>query len=263
MNEIVGVTFVKNGRVTYYYCNGLNLKKGLNVLVESDRGKRFAKIVTDVHKIDSSKLDKPLLKVIKIATKNDYYTHINNLKDAKAALKKCNTLIKKYKLDMNILDAFYTFERDQLIFRFYAENRVDFRELAKELAYLYKTRIELRQIGVRDKSKEVGGIGMCGQKLCCSRFLKEFDSVSIAMAKNQNLALSPNKINGICGRLLCCLKYEDECYCQIKKGLPKVGQEVLVDGKTGKVKQINVLKNSYTVELANENEIEVIKEWNE
>ena len=189
MTEIVGVTFVKDGNITYYNTNGFKLKKGINVLVEFNKGIRLAKVATTIHQIDETKLDKPLLKIKKIA---------------------------------------YTLDRDQLVFQFYAENRIDFRELARELASIYKTRIELRQIGVRDKAKEVGGIGMCGQKLCCSRFLKDFDSVSIAMAKNQNLALSPNKINGICGRLLCCLKYEDDCYTKMKKNLPKIDEESII-----------------------------------
>ena len=259
MTEIVGVTFVKDGNITYYNTNGFKLKKGINVLVEFNKGIRLAKVATTIHQIDETKLDKPLLKIKKIATKRDYYNHTNNLKDAKIALKKCNYLAKKYQLKMHIMDAYYTLDRDQLVFQFCAENRIDFRELARELASIYKTRIELRQIGVRDKAKEVGGIGMCGQKLCCSRFLKDFDSVSIAMAKNQNLALSPNKINGICGRLLCCLKYEDDCYTKMKKNLPKIDEEVEVDNKIGKVVRVDVLKQKYVVMLENgvEQEVEV------
>ena len=258
MDEIVGVTFTKNGRITYYYTNGFKLKKGINVLVEFNQGLRFAKVATTIHQIDETKLDKPLLKIKKIATKRDYYNHTNNLKDAKIALKKCNYLAKKYQLKMHIMDAYYTLDRDQLVFQFYAENRIDFRELARELASIYKTRIELRQIGVRDKAKEVGGIGMCGQKLCCSRFLKDFDSVSIAMAKNQNLALSPNKINGICGRLLCCLKYEDESYKENLKRLPKIGSivEVKETGEEGKVVSTNILELKVKVKFGEDKEEE-------
>ncbi len=257
MEEIVGVTFLKDGRITYYYTNGFELKKGMNVLVEFNKGLRLARVFTEPHKIDSTKLDKPLLKIRKIASKKDYFNHMENLKEAKIALKKCRNLVKKYRLNMNVMDAYYTLSKDQLVFRFYAETRVDFRELAKELASIYKTRIELRQIGVRDKAKEVGGIGMCGQKLCCARFLKEFDSVSISMAKNQNLALSPNKINGICGRLLCCLKYEDECYSKMKKNLPKIDDEITVDSQVGKVTKVDVLKQKYTVTFPNGTEQEV------
>ena len=257
MDEIVGVTFTKNGRITYYYTNGFKLKKGINVLVEFNQGLRFAKVATEPHKINSKKLDKPLLKIRQIASKKDYFNNIENLKEAKIALKKCRSLVKKYKLNMNVMDAYYTLSKDQLIFRFYAETRVDFRELARELASIYKTRIELRQIGVRDKAKEVGGIGMCGQKLCCARFLKEFDSVSISMAKNQNLALSPNKINGICGRLLCCLKYEDECYCEMKKNLPKIDEEVEIGSQIGKVTKVDILKQNYTVTFSDGSEQEV------
>lgn len=220
MKKIVGVTFEANGRISYFFVPKeieKNLKIGYNVIVETDRGQQFAKIATKIHPIDEKNLETQLGTVIKSATKNDYSTHVNNIKEAKEAYKKCQELIKKHDLDMNLLDVTYTFDRDQLIFRFYADKRIDFRNLAKDLASLYHTRIELRQIGVRDKAGEVGGLGVCGQKLCCSRFLHNFDSVSISMAKNQNLALSPNKINGICGRLLCCLKYEDEYYKECMK----------------------------------------------
>lgn len=215
MKKIVGVTFEKNGRMTYFIVNEKyekSIKKGYNVLVETDRGLQFGKIATDIHNIDETKLNQQLTEIVKLATKKDYIKNIENIKEARYAFKKCKELIKKYNLDMKLLDASYTFNKDQLIFRFYAEKRIDFRELAKELASIYHTRIELRQMGVRDKAGQIGGYGVCGQKLCCSRFLKEFDSVSITMAKNQNLALTPSKINGICGRLLCCLKYENECY---------------------------------------------------
>ncbi len=215
MKKIVGVTFEKNGRMTYFIVNEKyekQIKKGYNVLVKTDIGLQFGKIVTEIHNIDETKLNKELTEIVKLATKKDYLKHVENLKESKYALKKCNELIKKYKLDMKLIDAFYTFNREQLIFRFYAEKRVDFRDLAKDLASIYHTRIELRQMGVRDKAGQVGGYGVCGQKLCCARFLKEFDSVSISMAKRQNLALTPNKVNGICGRLLCCLRYENDCY---------------------------------------------------
>ena len=161
---------------------------------------------------------------------------------------KCKELVKEYKLDINILDSYYTHDREQLIFRFVSDTRVDFRNLARDLANIYHTRIELRQIGVRDKAKEVGGIGSCGQPLCCARFLNNFDSVSISMAKNQNLALNPNKINGLCGRLLCCLKYENECYKECRKKLPKIGQTVDIEGEEGKVVSLDILNEKYEVE---------------
>ena len=157
---------------------------------------------------------------------------------------------------MNIIDASFTLDQSQLLFSFYSDNRVDFRDLARDLAAIYKTRIELHQIGVRDKAKKVGGVGICGQKLCCSRFINEFDSVSISMAKNQNLSLNPNKINGVCGRLLCCLKYENCCYKELKKKLPQVGQVVELESGKGKVVSVDVLKQSYEIENMNK---EIIK----
>lgn len=261
MDKIVGVVLNNNDRIRYFYLkegdNINDFKIGYHVLVNTDRGIEFGKIVTDVHPIDKTKLKEKLTYIETIATKKDCSIHEENLKEAGKALKKCKELVKKHNLDMNIIDANYTFNKEQLMFKFYASSRIDFRNLARELASIYKTRIELRQIGVRDKAQEIGGYGMCGRKLCCSKYLKEFDSVSISMAKNQNLSLNPNKINGICGRLLCCLKYEDECYKEFKKGLPKVGQAIEYEGKKGKVISINILKRNYTIELNDGNTIEV------
>lgn len=257
MKEIVGVTFEKDGRIYYVLTNNFQTKIGYNVIVNTDKGLQFAKVATEPHKIDVNKLDKELNEIFRIASKQDYYNNNNNIREAKEAFKRCQSLVKKYKLDMRILDAAYTFDKDQLIFKFYSDNRIDFRELAKELANIYHTRIELRQIGVRDKAKEVGGVGLCGQKLCCARFLNNFDSVSIAMAKNQNLSLSPSKINGVCGRLLCCLKYEDDCYKKCKKELPSLGQTIKLNEGEGKVISIDILKNTYKVHLNNGNIIEV------
>lgn len=257
MKEIVGITLQDNGKIEYYFVDDFKLKKGYNVLVKTARGIEFGKVVTEPRKVDISKLKVEIKKIYKTATKQDYYTHKQNLNDAKVAEKKCQELVKKYKLDMRILDANYTFDRNQLLFRFYADARVDFRELTKELASIYKTRIELRQIGVRDKAKQVGGYGSCGQTLCCKRFLNDFDSVSISMAKNQNISLNPSKINGICGRLLCCLKYEDECYKECKKGLPNPGTEVELKEGKGKVISVDILNRSYNVLITNGNVIEV------
>ena len=158
---------------------------------------------------------------------------------------------------MNIIDATFNLNKDQLLFHFYSDERIDFRNLAKELASIYKTRIELRQIGVRDKAKKVGGYGSCGQKLCCSRFLNDFDSISITMAKNQNLSLNPNKINGICGRLLCCLKYENETYQKCKKKLPKIGEIVEINNEKGQVISVNLIKETYKVDLQKQGIVEV------
>lgn len=245
--KIVGVKFNEEDQLTYYYVKDLDLRKNVTVIVENNEIVKFGKVVTPIHNIEEQQLSKELGNVVRIATKKDYNQHLNNLKQAEQALKKCKELVKKYKLEMNLIDAIYTFNQDQLIFHFYADSRVDFRDLAKELANIYKTRIELRQIGVRDKAKKVCGIGICGQKLCCSRFLNEFDSVSISMAKNQNLSLNPSKINGICGRLLCCLKYEDECYKECRKNLPNLGTTIDTEKIKGKVTSVDVLGQKYTV----------------
>ena len=200
--------------------------------------------------------------VIRLATKADYKRYLTNLKDASRAVIGCNELVLKYNLDMRIIDACYTFDREQLIFRFVADDRVDFRQLAKELGSKFKTRIELRQVGIRDKAKEIGGIGPCGRKLCCNNFLTEFDSVSINMAKNQNLSLNPSKINGVCGRLLCCLKYENENYNEYKKDLPEVGSKISTEKGEGKVKSVDIFNRRYTVAI-DDNEILVVDKADE
>lgn len=246
--KIVGIRFEDTDRINYYYIDNLDVRKNVTVIVEDNGINQFGKVVTDIHPIEEKKLEKDLGNVVRIATKKDYVQHLNNLKDAKLALKKSRELAKKYQLDMNIIDTIYTFNKEQLLFHFYADTRIDFRELARELASTYKTRIELRQIGVRDKAKKVCGIGICGQKICCSRFLNEFDSVSISMAKNQNLSLNPSKINGVCGRLLCCLKYEDSCYKECRKSLPQVGQVVNTNDLKGKVISVDILNQTYRVD---------------
>lgn len=255
--KIIGVTFENDERIDYYrYYEPIKI--GYNVVVENDSGKYFATVATEIHEIDEDKLEMTLGRILRVSTKDDYKKYNDNKKKEISVIKKSNELIKKYKLDMKVLDAKFTLNKDQLLIRFYSEGRVDFRNLAKDLAAIYKTRIELRQIGVRDKAKIVGGVGVCGQKLCCSRFLKNFDSVSIAMAKNQDLALNPNKINGVCGRLMCCLKYENHCYTCFKKILPTVGKKINVNGINGKVISIDVLRKKYKVELENGTVIEEI-----
>ncbi len=249
MDKIVGVILNNEDRPEYYYTNNLKINNNINVIIEQEDVLRFGKVVSEIHQIDSNKLNKKLNKIIRIASKQDYHTNQKNINDAKKALNKCNSLIKEYKLDMKILDCYFTHDREQLVFKFISDNRIDFRDLAKDLATIYHTRIELRQIGVRDKAKKIGGIGSCGQKLCCSRFLNEFDSVSIQMAKNQNLALNPSKINGLCGRLLCCLNYENDCYKECKKKLPKVGDKIKTStGKEGQVISIDILNQKYKVQ---------------
>ena len=246
---VVGIKLNKNGKVYFFDSNGYNLSNGDNVIVETEKGLQYGDVVDCLIDV-SNKKKMDYKKVIRIATKNDLKKHLNNLKDADKALLKCNELISEYNLDMRILDVSYTFDREQLIFRFISDNRVDFRQLAKELGAIFKTRIELRQVGIRDKAKELGGFGPCGRKLCCNNFLTEFDSVSINMAKNQNLSLNPTKINGVCGRLLCCLKYENDNYTEYKKGLPDVGHRIKTEKGEGKVLSVDVFKRTYKVLLS-------------
>ena len=243
MIEVVGVSLKKGGKIYYFSPNGLILKKGTSVIVKTERGLQLGMIETENTEIEEQKLKSSLSEVVRISSKK--------------ALKKCKDLVEKYELNMMILDASYTFDRSQLLFTFLADNRVDFRKLAKDLAAIYKTRIELRQVGVRDKAKEIGGYGTCGRELCCSKFLCDFDSVSISMAKNQNIALNPSKINGCCGRLLCCLKYEDECYKELNKKLPKLGKKVNTEYGEGKIISIDVLKQKYKVDIKEHGIVEV------
>lgn len=257
MIEVVGVSLKKGGKIYFFSPNGLKLTKGTNVIVKTERGLQLGIIETENMEIEEQKLKTTLSEVVRVCSKKDKEMHEKNSKEAKHALKKCKELVEKYNLNMIILDASYTFDRGQLLFTFLADNRVDFRKLAKDLASIYKTRIELRQVGVRDKAKEVGGYGTCGRPLCCSKFLCDFDSVSINMAKNQNIALNPTKINGACGRLLCCLKYEDECYKEYSKKIPKVGKKVETEFGEGKVISIDILKQKYRVDVKDHGIVEV------
>lgn len=259
--NVVGVVFKKYGKKYYFDCHNLKLKKNITVIVETERGLQFGTVVTDTIAIEKDKIHFPLKKVIRISTKKDYTDHLNNIKDEKKAFEKCNELIKKYNLDMRLVEVSYTFERTQLFFTFISSDRVDFRDLTKELAKIYKTRIELRQIGPRDKAKEIGGLGPCGRPLCCSTYLYTFDNITINMAKNQNIALNPSKINGACNRLLCCLSYEDEVYSKLKKDLPQIGQIIKKDGKEGKIVSVDVFKKSYKIETSEKEIIEIFETW--
>ena len=259
MVDVVGVTFKDKGRIYYFLPKNLKLKKNITVVVQTERGLQFGKVVTDIIQVEEKKLLSPLKKITRIASRQDYENNKKNLKDAEQALKKCKELVIKHGLDMQIIDAVYTLDRDQLLFHFIADNRIDFRSLAKDLASIYRTRIELRQVGVRDKAKEIGGFGPCGRKFCCASFLNDFDSVSINMAKNQNLSLNPTKINGVCGRLLCCLNYEDETYKDCRKCLPEIGDKVKVDGKNGTVVSLDILEKSYTVDIPDVGRVKVDK----
>lgn len=239
---VIGVRINDNGKLLFYKYDGLDIKRDSTVIVDTDKGFQYAKVV-NINNSNEDNINIEKYDVIRLTTKKDYIQHLSNLKDAKLAVKKCRELVVKYDLDMYIIDAEYTFTRSQLIYRFLSDERVDFRQLAKDLGALFKTRIELRQIGVRDKAKEIGGVGPCGRRLCCNSFLNEFESVSINMAKNQSLSLNPSKINGVCGRLLCCLKYENDNYTLNKKGLPNVGENT----SDGKVVSVDILNNRYKV----------------
>lgn len=257
MVKVVGIKFNNGGRIYYFSPGKLNIKINDNVIVETERGIQFATVATDIISQDSDKVFLPLKDVIRIATKEDKTINLKNISDANKALEYAKKIVEKEQLDMKLYEASYTFDRKKLVFKFVADERVDFRELAKLLAAKYKTRIELRQIGVRDKAKEIGGFGPCGRPLCCSDFLTNFDSVFINMAKNQGIALNPTKINGVCGRLLCCLGYEDGTYTEYKKDLPKQGEMIKYEGKVGRVSELNILKRSYKIKTEENEEIEV------
>lgn len=257
MYKVVGIVLNERGKTYFFSCNNIDLKKGMNVIVETEKGLQYGQVVVNPYEIEEKNLGFPLKNVIRIATNEDDKQHNKNIEDSGIALLKAREIANQLSLNMRIIDTTYTFDRSQLLFNFLADSRVDFREFAKKLAQIYRTRIELRQIGVRDKAKEIGGLGPCGRFLCCSTFLTDFNSVSINMAKNQMLALNPTKINGVCGRLLCCLNYEDEVYTEMKKGFPVIGKNYKKDDIEGKVVSLNLLKKTVTIEAKNKILVEV------
>lgn len=257
MIKIINCEFKKNGKSYYFDSNNIELKKDDQIIVETERGLQFATVISDVKEIEESSLNYNLQKVVRKATKDDISKHIRNINDAKSALKKAESLVQKLKLEMKFTEVIYTFDRNQLLFYYLSDNRVDFRELARELASIYKTRIELRQIGVRDKAKEISGIGPCGRELCCACFLQDLDSVSISMAKNQNLALNPTKINGLCGRLLCCLNYEDVLYTENKTDMPELGDIVKTEHGEGTVFLVDIPNRKYLVNVPEHGKVEI------
>ena len=248
MIKVIGVQYNNNDKIYYFKINDISFDDKKYVIVESDNGEKFAKIVTSVIEVDEKNLKREVKNVVRIANKKDIQKNDTNIKEEKKALEDANKLVKELELDMNVLSANFSFDRKQLVFNFMASQRIDFRELAKKLASIYKTRIELRQIGVRDKAKCIGGYGVCGNTLCCGNFLDEINSVSINMAKNQNLSLNPQKINGVCGRLMCCLSFENECYSDYKRKLPKVGSKVEYNGELCKVIEQDILSLKYKIE---------------
>lgn len=269
MQEIVGIRFKKLGKIYFFDPNELKLKKGQNAIVETARGLELGEVAVANRMMEEDKLISPLKKVIRIATEDDEKVFEENEKKAKEAYVVCEEKIKKHGLDMKLIDVEYTFDASKLLFYFTADGRIDFRELVKDLAAIYKTRIELRQIGVRDEVKMLGGYGMCGRELCCCNHLSDLNPVSIKMAKEQGLSLNPSKISGVCGRLMCCLKHEQDVYEEKMSRLPNVGALVKTPEGKGTVEDVQVLKELVTVRIEKGeekikktfsiNEIEILK----
>ena len=249
MIKIVGVRFKNAGKIYYFDPVDFEIEKDIDVVVETARGLEFGRIVVGPKEIEEEKLISPLKPIIRIATEEDKAIYRENKEKAKETFEICRQKIKEHGLTMFLIDCEYTFDRNKLIFYFTAEGRIDFRELVKDLASIFKTRIELRQIGVRDEAKSIGGLGTCGRKLCCSSWLGDFQPVSIKMAKDQSLSLNPTKISGICGRLFCCLKYEHDVYVEAIEKMPVVGSVVKVENQKGKVIEINPLLEQIKIEF--------------
>ncbi|PSL42234.1 cell fate regulator YaaT (PSP1 superfamily) [Salsuginibacillus halophilus] len=249
MHLVVGVRFKKAGKIYYFSPGEFTLAEGDWVVVETSRGIEYGKVVISGREVDEDDVVLPLKQVIRQATEEDHRTIRENRELAAQAYSTCQEKIHEHNLEMNLVEAEYTFDRNKVLFYFTAEGRIDFRNLVKDLASVFKTRIELRQIGVRDEAKMLGGIGPCGRTLCCSTFLGDFEPVSIKMAKDQNLSLNPAKISGLCGRLMCCLKYENDEYEEAKKELPDVGERIETPEGPGKVTGLNMLERLVQVEL--------------
>ncbi|MFA8439001.1 stage 0 sporulation family protein [Pueribacillus sp. YX66] len=249
MYEIVGVRFKTAGKIYYFDPAGLNIEKNDHVIVETARGIEIGKVVIEKRKVNENDIVLPLKRVIRVATSEDIDIVERNGHEAGEAFTLCEDKIIEHNLPMKLIDVEYTFDRNKIIFYFTADGRVDFRELVKDLAAIFRTRIELRQIGVRDEAKMLGGIGPCGRMLCCSTFLGDFEPVSIKMAKDQNLSLNPTKISGLCGRLMCCLKYENDLYEEAKHELPDIGNVIRTPNGEGKVIGLNMLERLIQVEL--------------
>lgn len=244
MQEIIGVRFKKAGKIYYFDADGEKIERGMAVVVETARGVEYGIVEMDNRKMPDKSVLHPLKKIIRIATDEDKLKKEENTKKEAEAFDICKEKIEKHGLDMKLIDVELTFDLNKIIFYFTAEGRIDFRALVKELATVFRTRIELRQIGVRDEAKMLNGIGICGRTLCCATFLGDFQPVSIKMAKEQNLSLNPTKISGICGRLMCCLKYEEETYEYLNKNLPREGDVIRTPQGDGEVLAVNVLRQT-------------------
>ena len=258
MVKIIGVRFRNVGKIYYFNPKSFQMKPGDHVIVETARGVEYGTVVLGPKEVDDRQVVQPLKDVIRMATQKDDAKEESNRKKEKEAYQVCVKKIRAHQLEMKLIDVEYTFDNNKILFYFTADGRIDFRELVKDLAAIFKTRIELRQIGVRDETKILGGIGICGRPLCCHTYLSEFAPVSIKMAKEQNLSLNPTKISGVCGRLMCCLKNEEETYEYLNSRLPNVGDRVTtVDGLKGEVQSVSVLRQlvKVIVDMGDEKEI--------
>lgn len=262
MLTVIGVRFRAAGKIYYFYPADRQIKIGDHVIVETARGIEYGYVVLGNREVDETKVIPPLKPVIRMATDEDRAIEAKNKEKEKEAFKICQEKIKKHNLEMKLIDAEYTFDNNKVLFYFTADGRIDFRELVKDLASVFKTRIELRQVGVRDETKILGGIGICGRPLCCHSYLSEFIPVSIKMAKEQNLSLNPTKISGVCGRLMCCLKNEEETYEVLNSKLPGIGDTVTTaDGLRGEVHSVNVLRQTVKVIVVVDKDEKEIREY--
>ena len=262
MTKVIGVRFRTAGKIYFFAPVKFDIKQGDNVIVETARGVEFGRVVSGPKDVKDEEVVQPLKSVIRPANEQDRKTVEKNRQKEKEAFKICLEKIRKHKLEMKLIDVEYTFDGNKILFYFTADGRIDFRELVKDLAAVFRTRIELRQIGVRDETKIRGGIGICGRPLCCSTYLTEFSAVSIKMAKEQNLSLNPTKISGVCGRLMCCLTNEEETYEMLNSQLPSVGDMVTTkDGLSGVVHSLSVLRRRVKVVVNLENDEKEIREY--
>ncbi len=262
MTKVIGVRFRRAGKIYFFAPGKYKVRIGDNVIVETARGVEFGSVVTGPKEVEDEKILQPLKQVIRIATADDVRKEEKNREKEKEAFGICLEKIRKHGLEMKLIDAEYTFDNNKVLFYFTADGRIDFRELVKDLASVFRTRIELRQIGVRDETKIRGGIGICGRELCCHTYLSEFAPVSIKMAKEQNLSLNPSKISGVCGRLMCCLTNEEQIYEELNRYLPSTGDHVTTpEGLKGDVQAVNILRQMVKVVVALDNDEKEIREY--
>lgn len=262
MTKVIGVRFRQAGKVYFFSPGKLHVKQGDKVIVETARGVEFGSVVSGPKEVPDETITQPLKSVIRVATEEDKRNEERNREKEKEAFKVCLEKIREHELDMKLINAEYTFDNNKVLFYFTADGRIDFRELVKDLAAVFRTRIELRQIGVRDETKIRGGIGICGRPLCCHTYLSEFAPVSIKMAKEQNLSLNPTKISGVCGRLMCCLTNEEETYEELNSHLPAIGDFVTTpDGLKGEVQSVSVLRQLVKVVVNLDDDEKEIREY--